>query len=137
MFPVWVDNSSVRLLLPWGNWESCLKAMGNIDSFLSRWRVILFRKHLLVFSSNLRFLVAHIRAPVPLRLLHSMLPCYRAQFGPGKRRWGHGEKISSWESMHTDLILVREMFFSLLQRYGEDGSWSPLGPLQECGLVAG
>lgn len=38
--------------------------------------------------------------------------------------------------MHTDLILVREMLFALLQKYGEDGSWSPTGPRQGCGLVA-
>lgn len=33
--------------------------------------------------------------------------------------------------MHTDFILVREMLFSLLQRYGEDGLWGLTGPLHE------
>lgn len=33
-----------------------------------------------------------------------------------------------------DLILVKEMLFSLLQRYGEDGSRSLTGPLYECVL---
>lgn len=38
--------------------------------------------------------------------------------------------------MHTDVILVRKMLFSLLQRYGKSGSWSPIGSLHECVLDA-